>query len=121
MKYSAKCSRPRLAALALVTSFLSACATISSERITGVRPPVVEYSRTVQAKVAQEVQNLPEGSAVVEILGDYAFIWEQVRECLFPQTAWIERRYSAQSTTGSCEPGKPEGTNSISPQASSSI
>jgi len=43
MKSNAECSKPRLAALVIVTSLLSACATVSSERFTSVCPPVVEY------------------------------------------------------------------------------
>ena len=81
MKFNAECSRPRLAALVIVTSLLSACATVSSERITGVCPPVVEYDAGVQARVAMEVQALPEGSVIVEMLSDYAVMREQLRAC----------------------------------------
>jgi len=84
MKSSAKCSRPRLAALAIVTSLLSACATVGSERFTGVCPPVVEYDAEFQAKAVEEVQALPEGSAVVDMLSDYAVLREQARACHFP-------------------------------------
>ena len=81
MKSSAECSKPQLAALAIVASLLSACATVSSERATGVCPPVVEYDDGVQARAAEEVQALPEGSAIVEMLSDYAVIREQARGC----------------------------------------
>jgi len=81
MKSSAKCSRPRLAALMIVTSLLSACATVSSERITGVCPPVVEYNAGFQTRTAEEVQALPEGSAIVKMLSDYAVMREQARGC----------------------------------------
>jgi len=79
MKSSAACSRPRLAVLMIVTSLLSACATVSSERAVGVCPPVVEYDAWVQAKAAEEVQALPDGSAIVEMLRDYAVIRDQAR------------------------------------------
>jgi hypothetical protein len=41
----------------------------------------VEYSRAEQARVADEVAALPEGSAIVEMMSDYAVMREQVREC----------------------------------------
>jgi len=77
MKFSAKCSRPRLAALVIVTSLLGACATVSSERTTGVCPPVVEYDTGFQARAAEEVKALPEGSTIAEMLSDYAVMREQ--------------------------------------------
>ncbi|MCF6273822.1 MAG: hypothetical protein L3J37_11655 [Rhodobacteraceae bacterium] len=81
MKFSAECLRPRLAALIIVTSLLSACATVNSERATGVCPPVVEYDDGFQTRAAEEVQALPEGAEIVEMLSDYAVMREQVRAC----------------------------------------
>ena len=81
MKFNAECLKPRLAALAIVTSLLSACATVSSERALGVCPPVVEYDAELQARAAVELQALPEGSMIVEMLSDYAVIREQARVC----------------------------------------
>ncbi len=81
MKSSVKCLKPRLAALMIVTSLLSACATVSSERATGVCPQVVEYDDGFQARAAEEVQALPDGSAIVEMLSDYAVMREQARVC----------------------------------------
>ena len=82
MKSSAECSKPRLAVLMVVTSMLSACVTVSSERVTGVCPPVVEYDAGFQARAAEEVLALPGGSAVVEMLRDYAVLRERVRACV---------------------------------------
>jgi hypothetical protein len=65
----------------IVTSLLSACATVSSERVVGVCPPVVEYDAEFQARAAEEVQALPEGSALNEMLSDYAAMREQARAC----------------------------------------
>ena len=65
-----------------MASLLSACATVSSERITGVCPPVVEYVAEFQARAAEEVQALPDGFAIVEMLSDYAVMREQARGCL---------------------------------------
>ena len=81
MKSSAECSKPRLAALVIVTSLLSACATVNSERITGVCPLVVAYDDGFEARAAEEVQALPEGSALDEMLSDYAVMREQARVC----------------------------------------
>ena len=68
----------------IVTSLLSACATVSSERFTGVCPPVVEYDDGFQARAAEEIQALPERSAIVDMLSDYAVMREQARVCIFP-------------------------------------
>jgi len=81
MKSNAECLKPRLAALLIVTSLLSACATVSSERVASVCPPVVEYDAGFQARAAEEVQALPEGSVIVEMLSDYAVMREQARAC----------------------------------------
>jgi hypothetical protein len=44
-------------------------------------PPVKEYSRELQAQAAVELALLPDGSAVVEMMGDYAGMREQGRSC----------------------------------------
>jgi hypothetical protein len=41
----------------------------------------VEYSREFQARAADELDLLPEGSAIAEMMGDYAVIREQARRC----------------------------------------
>jgi hypothetical protein len=61
----------------IVTSLLSACATVNSESAIGVCPPVVEYDAEFQTRAAEDVQALPEGSAIVEMLSDYAVMREQ--------------------------------------------
>jgi hypothetical protein len=61
---------------------LTGCATAGFE--TGglaACPPVVEYSRELQARAAEELALLPDGSAIVEMMGDYAVIREQARAC----------------------------------------
>ena len=72
----------RLAVLAIATCLLSGCATGASDvgRL-GACPPVVEYSREFQARAAEELALLPEGSAVAERLSDYAVMREQARAC----------------------------------------
>ena len=81
MKFNAECLKPRLAALAIVTSLLSACATVSSEPVLGVCPPVVEYDAGLQTRADEEVLILQDGSAIVEMLSDYSVMREQARRC----------------------------------------
>jgi hypothetical protein len=67
----------------IATIWLSACATAGSDAgEPAVCPPVVEYSRDVQARAAEDLNLLPEGSALVEMLSDYAVMREQARGCL---------------------------------------
>jgi hypothetical protein len=41
----------------------------------------VDYGREEQRRIADEVEGLPEDSAIVEWLADYAVLRAQVREC----------------------------------------
>ena len=83
MKFSERCWRLRLAALAIATSWLTGCATAGFEA-GGVAacPPVVEYSREFQARAAEELATLADGSAIAEMMADYAVMREQARACL---------------------------------------
>ncbi len=82
MTFNAGCWTRRLAVLVLATSWLSGCATGGSETTpVAVCPPVVEYSAEFQARAAEELALLPGGSAVVEMLSDYAVMREQARAC----------------------------------------
>jgi len=82
MKPNDGCLGLRGVALVLATIWLSGCATVSSDG-SGLAtcPPVVEYSSEFQARAAEELALLPEGSAVAEMLADYAVMREQVRAC----------------------------------------
>mgnify|MGYP003624739465 FL=1 len=72
----------RLAVLAITTSLLSGCATVRSENGSlATCPPVVEYGRKFQARAAEELALLPEGSIFAEMLSDYAVMREQARAC----------------------------------------
>jgi hypothetical protein len=44
-------------------------------------PPFVEYSGELQARAAEELALLPEGSAMAEMMADYAVVREQARSC----------------------------------------
>ena len=69
MPSNARCwTRPQTA-LGIATLFLSACAGVGSDVSPGACPPVVEYSRAEQARVAEEVAALPEGALIVGVLG----------------------------------------------------
>ena len=63
-------------------SLLSGCATVTSEgRAVRTCPPVVDYSREFQARAAEELDVLPDGSAIVEMMSDYSVIRDQARAC----------------------------------------
>ena len=82
MTHNDGCSRRRLAVLAITTSLLSGCATVRSEdgRL-ATCPPMVEYGREFQARAAEELVRLPDGSAIAEMLSDYAVMRDQARAC----------------------------------------
>ena len=42
---------------------------------------MVQYSHEFQARAAEELSLLPEGSAIAEILANYAVMREQARAC----------------------------------------
>lgn len=54
---------------------------VSSERIAGVCPPVMEYDVGFQTRAAEELKALPEGSEIIKMLSDYAVMREQARGC----------------------------------------
>ena len=61
---------------------LTGCATGSSkQRSAFVCPPVVEYPREEQRRVADEVDALPEGAVIVQWLADYSVLRGQLRVC----------------------------------------
>lgn len=82
MTTNAGCSTLRLVVLGVATNLLSGCLTVGSDEVGPVTcPPVVEYSREVQARAAEEVDLLPERSAIAEMLADYSVMRDQVRTC----------------------------------------
>ena len=82
MTSNAVCWKRRLAGLVIATSWSTGCTTADFEA-GGVAacPPVVEYSREFQVRAAEELEMLPDGSAVVEMVRDYAVMREQSRAC----------------------------------------
>ena len=83
MKYSTECFRLRLVGLGVAMILFSACATVSSEPVVGVCPPVVEYSAAEQARVSSEVEALPDDAVLINWLADYSVLREQARSCVF--------------------------------------
>lgn len=82
MTSNASCSMRQLAVLVIAAISLTACATVASDsRVATVCPPVVEYSREFQARAADELDLLPERSAIAEMLADYSVMREQARAC----------------------------------------
>ena len=70
---------PRLAGLVIATSLLAGCATARSDG--GGCPPVPAYGREFLARAASELEQLPVGSAVEQMLADYGVMREQARAC----------------------------------------
>lgn len=59
---------------------LTGCEAVSSDlRIATVCPPVVEYSREFQERAVEELESLPDGSAIAEMLSDHSVMRNQVR------------------------------------------
>jgi hypothetical protein len=61
--------------------FLTACVRVGSDAAPGTCPPLVEYTRTEQARMAEELAALPEGAVIPEWLADYAVLRDQARAC----------------------------------------
>ena len=61
--------------LLIVGLLLHACGTETSS----VLPTVKDSPRAVQAKAADELEALPEGSVLPVLIGDYAVLREQLR------------------------------------------
>lgn len=80
MPYIARCSTPPPAALLIVTLWLTGCAMDGSD-VRAPCPPVVDYTTAEQARAADEVEALPEGTVIVRMLSDYAVLRDQARAC----------------------------------------
>jgi hypothetical protein len=82
MTFSARCWKRRLVVLAIVASLPSGCGTGGSDGPPPpVCPPVVGYDAELQERAAVEVEALAQGSAVAELLSDYAVMRDQARAC----------------------------------------
>jgi hypothetical protein len=82
VKFNAGCWRLRLTVLAIATSWLTGCATEGfNGRVVATCPPVVDYRREFQARAAEELALLPDGSAVIEMMSDCTIMRDQARSC----------------------------------------
>lgn len=82
MTFSGKCWRRRRVVLEIATSLLGGCETAGSDRpASAACPPVVGYGAELPARAAAEVDALPEGSTVANLLSDYAVMRDQARAC----------------------------------------
>ena len=73
--------KQRRAVLAIAMSLLAGCATGRSDG--GGCPPVVPYSREFLARTADEMERLPAGSAIEQMLADYQVMRDQARVCQY--------------------------------------
>jgi hypothetical protein len=71
--------KPLLAVLAIAVSLLAGCATEHSNG--SPCPPVVEYSLEILSRAAGELDSLPVGSAIEQMLADYQVMRDQARAC----------------------------------------
>ncbi|MFN8682794.1 hypothetical protein ACDP63_16870 [Paracoccus sp. P2] len=72
------CSKPGLIALVAVTSLLAGCATGPSSVACA---PVATYPQDFLDRAADELEHLPSGSAVEEMLADFSVMRAQARAC----------------------------------------
>ena len=82
MTFNAECLRLRLVDLMIVASLLAACATVNSESVMGICPPVVEYRPAEQAQAADEIASLPQNAVIIGWLSDYSVMRDQSRSCV---------------------------------------
>lgn len=82
MTSNAVCLTPRRVGLVIATIWLAGCAAGGSERsVVALCPPVVAYNAAFLARAADEVEALPDGSALAEMIADYGVMREQARAC----------------------------------------
>lgn len=80
MKSNVRCWTLPAAAPPIAMLWLTACVTAGSESKPPC-PPVVEYTTADQARAADEVDALPDGALVAQLLSDYAVLRDQARVC----------------------------------------
>ena len=73
------CWRPVRIGPVIAMTLLSACGTAGSDH--GACPPVVDYPAAVQKRAAEELEAMPEDSAVAGMMADYHVLRRQARAC----------------------------------------
>lgn len=81
MSYNARCWMRPAVALVIAMICLTACAGVGSDTPISACPPVVEYGRAEQVRVAEEIAALPDGARIVDWLANYAVLRDQARAC----------------------------------------
>ena len=77
MKFKGECAMLRLTLALIGLACLSACATVVSDTC----PTLFDYSEAEQARAADELDALPEGSALERLVGDYGVVRNEIRAC----------------------------------------
>jgi hypothetical protein len=80
MKSNARCWTPPAAVPLIAMLWLSACAMGGSDARAPC-PPVVEYTTADQTRAATEIEALPEGAVMIQMMSDYAVLRDQARAC----------------------------------------
>ncbi|SLN73055.1 hypothetical protein ROE7235_03376 [Roseibaca ekhonensis] len=82
MTYNAGCWKRRLVVLVIATIWLTGCVGVGFENGSAAAcPPTVEYSQEFQVRTAEELALMPDGLAVIEMMGDYGVMREQAAAC----------------------------------------
>ena len=81
MPFNVRCWRQPAVGLVIAMILLTGCAGAGFDGTYGACPPVVEYTRAEQARVADELVVLPKGALLHEWLADYAVLRDQTRSC----------------------------------------
>ena len=98
MPFNVRCWMQPTAALAAATILLSGCEGVGFDRPPSACPPVVEYSRAEQVRVAVELAALPDGAKIIEWLADYAVLQDQARSVPAKEFYRPDRKAGNQST-----------------------
>ncbi|WP_298947599.1 hypothetical protein [uncultured Paracoccus sp.] len=65
----------------IATISLSACATGDTDPGGAVCPPVIAYDQAMRVRAAVDLEALPDDSALVGMMADYAVMRAQARMC----------------------------------------
>ena len=80
MKSKARCWTLPAAAPMIAMLWLTGCAVGGFDAL-ATCPPIVEYSVADQFRAAAEIEALPEGAVMIEMMSDYAVVRDQARAC----------------------------------------
>ncbi|MFV0409685.1 MAG: hypothetical protein ACK5LJ_08325 [Paracoccus sp. (in: a-proteobacteria)] len=65
----------------IAMTLLTGCGTGGSDRGGAVCPPVVAYDQAIQERAADEIETLPQDSAVATMMADYHVLRQQATAC----------------------------------------